>query len=329
MPHMPYMPRMQGRRTIQRGMMGLAILAAVVILAGCSIGASQRAAPTPTASTRATAAATPTLPPSRYDVTVQRSVAYGPQPYETLDLCKPQGAAGTLPGIVLLHGGGFVDGDKADVADQCSYLASQGVVVANANYRLAPVGSWPDQVVDAQLAVRWLRAQAGQLHLDPARICSDGVSAGANLAVFLGVLDSVHPGDEAGLYADESPRVQCVVDAFGPVDIPTLLQNPQYQAVAQTLLGANASDDAAIEHDASPVFFVTPQSAPALIIQGTQDTFVPPEQSRELQHALQREGVPVGYLSYDGGHAFSGLSPYQVGEIEARAFLFLAQRLRL
>lgn len=310
-------------------MTGLVILAAMVILAGCSLGTSHRAAPTPTATTDAMAAGTSTLPPSRYGVSVQHSVAYGPQPYETLDLCQPQGAAGARPGIVLLHGGGFVNGDKSDVADQCTYLASQGIVVANANYRLAPTNGWPDPVVDAQLAVRWLRAQAGQLRLDPARVCADGVSAGANLAVFLGVLGGIHPGDEASLYAEVSPHVQCVVDAFGPVDVPKLLQDPQYQAVAQTLLGADAGDEAAIEHDASPVFFVTPQSAPALIIQGTQDTFVPPEQSRELQQALQHEGVAVGYLSYDGGHAFSGLTQHQVGEIEARAFLFIAQRLRL
>ena len=322
---------MQGRRTPGRYAGALLMMLALLSIAGCAVGApaSHTATPTATTSTGATPAGTPTLPPSRYGVSVQRSVAYGPQPNETLDLCQPQGAAGPRPGIVLLHGGGFVNGDKADVADQCSYLASQGFVVANANYRLAPAGSWPDQVVDAQLAVRWLRARADQLHLDPARVCSDGVSAGANLAVFLGVLGSIHPGDEAGLYANESPRVQCVVDAFGPVDIPKLLQNPQYQALARTLLGANASNEAAIAHDASPVFFVTPRSAPTLIIQGTQDTFVPPEQSRELQQALQRDGVPVQYISYDGGHAFSGLTQQQVGEIEARAFLFLAQQLRL
>ena len=313
------------RRRMSRVLL-VALVVEAAILAGCSVGTAKRTpAPTPTATM--TPAGTPTLPPARYGVLVRRSLAYGPRPGETLDVCAPEGAAGTRPAIVLLHGGGFVNGDKADVQDQCSYLASQGFVVANANYRLAPANSWPDQVVDAQLAVRWLRAQASQLGVDPTRVCSDGVSAGANLAVFLGILGTIHPGDEAGLYANESPRVRCVVDAFGPVDLPALLQIPQYQILAQTLLGPNVSDEAAIAHDASPLFFVTSRSAPALIIQGARDTFVPPQQSRELQQALQRDGVLVQYISYDGGHAFSGLTQHQVGVIEAQAFLFLETQL--
>src|SRR5579864_1765059 len=65
--------------------------------------------------------------------------------------------------------------------------------------------------------------------------------------------------------------------------------------------------NAALLRDASPVFDVSAQSAPTLIIQGTRDSVVPQSQAMELYQTLQRDHVPVQYLSYNGGHTFKGL----------------------
>src|SRR5689334_18158846 len=86
------------------------------------------------------------------------------------------------------------------VAVECALLASRGFVAATIEYRLAPRNHWPAQLVDAQLAVRYLRSQSGALGLDAGRLCAWGESAGGHLAAFLGVLAGVWPGDEAGLY---------------------------------------------------------------------------------------------------------------------------------
>jgi dipeptidyl aminopeptidase/acylaminoacyl peptidase len=165
-----------------------------------------------------------------------------------------------------------------------------------------------------------MRAHASQLGLDSKRICSDGTSAGGHL----GVLATIHPGDEAGLYANESPKVSCVVDNFGPVD----LVNPQESAPLRVyfpLFGrATLQSDPAIYHDASPIFDVSPQSAPMLIVQGTQDSIVLSGQSRELQQALLRNHVPVQYISYNGGHSFLNLRQEQIQTIYGQEAAYLA-----
>ncbi len=277
-----------------------------------------------------------TLPPSRYQITERKNVAYGPLTAEQLDLCEPVGAPSPRPGVLLIHGGGWIETnvtkDTSFFQTTCTWLASKGFVVANINYRLAtalPNGQvvtkdmWPAQLVDAQLAVRWMRTQAQHLGLDPTRICAQGYSAGAHLAVFLGSLATNHAGDEAGLLSNQSPKVSCVVDFYGPVD----LTKASYADSYFPLFGASNMYHAAVLREASPVFDVSAQSAPTLIVQGTKDSVVPPSQAMELYQTLQRYHVSAHYLSYDGGHALQGLSRSQAQQIEAQAAVYLAVHL--
>lgn len=302
----------------------------LLVLAACG---SNPPAPTPlsqqptqTPTTAATATATVALrssPP--YQITTLSNLSYGPLDAqgERLDLCMPTDAAGPRPGVLLIHGGFWSSGDKTAYTSSCSQLASQGFVAATINYRLAPGSHWPTQLVDAQLALRWLRAHASDYHLDPARVCSLGDSAGGHLAVFLGVLGTIHAGDQAGLMTDQSVRASCVVDLFGPVDLTTIGTPDQRQALASSLLGTTLQQNPGSVRDASPVFAVSAKSAPTLILQGTQDSLVPPSQSQELQRALQRAGVRVQYVSYPGGHEFSGLSQQQHDALTLQILQFL------
>jgi acetyl esterase/lipase len=264
------------------------------------------------------------LPPAAYQVEIRQNVAYGPLADETLDLCLPQGATNPRPGVILVHGGGWVNGDKSEFAYQCSLLASEGFVAATVNYRLAPAHIWPAQLVDVQLAVRYLRANASDLQLDSNRLCSWGDSSGAHLAVFLGVLAQTHPGDEADLLADQSSGVSCVVDDFGMVNLITYGVTTDQKGLLYLLFnGATPESDPALYHDASPLFFVSAKTGPMLIIQGSQDQIVFPEQSRALQQALQSEKVPVQYLSYVGGHGFQGLDGNQIQDLTNESISFL------
>lgn len=310
----------------------------VVVLyhpAAGSVPLSTAAGDTPVASVTGTLTGTPSagavptprppLPLGSYQTTVQKNVNYGPvgDIAERLDLCTPLGASGLRPGVVLIHGGGFYQGQKEVYETFCQALASHGFVVATLNYRLAPMNTWPAPLVDVQLAVRWLRAHASDTHLDPQRLCSLGDSAGGNLAVFLGVLGVIHSGDKASLLTDQSPAVSCVVDAFGPVDMTTLTTNPFWEDVFALLFGQAQQNNVSLQRDASPIFDVNQFSAPTLIIQGTADETVPPSQSKELQQALQQVGVPVSYISFPGGHAYTGLSEQQQMTINAQILAFL------
>ncbi len=298
----------------------------VLMLAACGGGGMPDVIrrPSATAPRPAPTLAT-TLPPSRYQVVFQAGVAYGPWPEEQLDLCLPEGAPGMAhPGVILIHGGGWTNGDKGEFAQQCQYLASLGFVTAAVNYRLAPAHRWPAQLVDTQLAVRFLRGHAGQFHLDARHLCAWGTSSGAHLAVFLGVLARIHPGDEADGYADQPVQVACVVDEFGPVDLTTYGKTKDQMGLLQLLLGgATPQSDPQLYQDASPVFAVTDQSAAMLIVQGTADTVVPADQSRELEQALQQHGQMPPFISYPGEHGFGGLSGDQVQVIRAQEVSFL------
>lgn len=277
-----------------------------------------------------------TLPPPRYQMSEHSNIAYGPQPAEKLDLCKPLGAPVPRPGILLIHSGGWITvSDTKDLPfyqTLCADLAKEGFIVANVNYRLAsalPNGQvvakdmWPAQLVDVQLAVRWMRTQARQIGLDPTRICAQGYSAGAQLAVFLGSLASNHPGDEASLLSNQSPKVSCVVDFYGPIDLTKVSYPDAYYA----LFGASNLYNTTVLRNASPVFDVSSQSAPTLIIEGTKDSVVPPSQAMELDQALQRHHVSAQYFSYNGGHTLKGLTQQQITSIEAQTDAFLASHL--
>jgi acetyl esterase/lipase len=259
-------------------------------------------------------------------------LAYGSAPLEALDLCTPDHPAAPLPGIVLIHGGSSTVGDKRaefdvqgdTLTDLCMGLASQGFVVASINYRLAHADPWPAQVEDAQLAVRWLRAHAQELNLDSAHLCSVGMSSGSYLAVFLGALTKTLAGDRAGVYTSQSSQVACVVDFYGPVDLASWIKtSPDNQAEIFDLLRQTPISNPKLYREASPLYAITPSSARTLIVQGTTDTEVPEAQSRALEQALQRDHVPVQYISYDGGHVFAGLDEEQVRQIFGQVIAFL------
>jgi acetyl esterase/lipase len=252
--------------------------------------------------------ATVALPAPRFHAELQPDLHYGPYAAQTLDLCVPAGATGARPGVILIHGGAWMGGDKLRWRSLCEQLAAQGFLAASIDYRLAPEWPWPAQLVDAQLAVRWLHAQAPSLGLDARHLCAYGDSAGGHLAVFLGALQSIHAGDLATILTAQSPAVSCVVDDFGPTDLVSLAPTPLGQQIAGPLFGGKTpQSDPALYRDASPVFAVTPASAPMLLLQGTRDGVVPASQSAELAQALRAQHVPVQYVTYDGDHEFNGL----------------------
>ena len=149
-------------------------------------------------------------------VVVTADIVYGEAPDEAgapevlrLDLYDPTAVPGTRAALVVVHGGGFDRGDKADpvYVGMAQAFAAQGLVVAVVNYRLRAdtYPSYPVASVDAQhdvqAAVRWLRAHAAELRLDPERIAVTGHSAGAITALRVGT----HPEDPGASGTPEQP----------------------------------------------------------------------------------------------------------------------------
>ena len=259
-------------------------------------------------------------------VDVTQDISYGPLPIHHLDVCEPHDGT-DLPGVVLLHGGGWQAGDKRDILRFCRALAGRGIVGIGVNYTLGdrhiPSTQWPAQLADVQLAVRWARAHARELRLAPTKLCAMGYSAGGHLAVFLGVTATSAPGDLARFFDDQSSKVACVVDNFGPVD----LLDPSYGGGRHPAFFSMRRDESpALYKEASPLYFVTADTSPMLIMQGSDDDQVPLSQSARLAQALRGKSVPVELITYPGGHDYGGMSPAQLDKIIVAQSSYLLTR---
>jgi BD-FAE protein len=137
------------------------------------------------------------LPPAREigdGVSVLDGVPYaalpGARPLE-LDLYLP--AARPAPVVVFVHGGGWRLGSRHSAGpafpgtSALEAVAQAGIAVASVDHRLSGEAVWPAQLHDVKAAVRWLRARAGDLGVDPERVYAWGESAGGHLAALLGL----------------------------------------------------------------------------------------------------------------------------------------------
>ncbi len=135
---------------------------------------------------------TPPVPVDFREVTVP-----GPQgaPDVRVHVYRPAGRDGRLPGLLYLHGGGFVVGLVDFFRDETTRIAAEvGAVVVPVDYRLAPEHPYPAALEDSYAALRWLAGHAGELGGDPDRIGVAGESAGGNLAAAVALYTRDHGG---------------------------------------------------------------------------------------------------------------------------------------
>ena len=243
-----------------------------------------------------------------------------------LNLARPKNATGRRPAVLCIHGGGFRAGSREGNNGLCLKLAQRGFVAATASYRLAPKYQFPAAVHDVKAAVRWLRANADKYQIDPQRIGVTGDSAGGHLAQFLGVTAGVaqFEGDEGN--ADQSSRVACVVNRYGPSNLLKSYDASVDAAEVLPLFLGGDRETARQRHVlASPLNWVTPAAAPTLLLHGTEDKYVAYEQAIWMRDRLQACGVEVELLPLTGaGHGFKGADAEQA---EQALFAFFAKHL--
>jgi acetyl esterase/lipase len=147
-------------------------------------------------------------------------------------------------------------------------------------------------------------ANAATYGVDPHRVGAYGHSSGGTLAAMLGVRESRDDSDPE--LAGISSRVTCVVNLAGSSDL-SIPPPPAMAAFEEQLnvdmFGGTPEEVPETYRDASPLFHVDEESAPFLIIHGTEDADVPVEHSRRLVEALHDAGVEVAYLELpDANH---------------------------
>lgn len=233
------------------------------------------------------------------DVEVKRNLRYSDAAGErgVLDLYSSKNAELPRIGVVLVHGGGWRAGAKEDYRYYGQQLAHRGFVAACINYRLVPQARFPAQIQDVKCAVRWLRANASELNVDPERIAIMGGSAGGHLSMMAGYASEVSEFENVGGNPEVSSQVQAVLNIYGPVDFSRDFENAAEMVpdMIREFLGADAETAQRNVALASPVSHLDESDPPTLIIHGTIDRLVPVQQADSLAEKLEALKIPFVY----------------------------------
>jgi acetyl esterase/lipase len=241
-------------------------------------------------------------PPNLTDVVVLHDVRYreGNSRQWKLDLAMKKDSRGKArPGILVIHGGGWIEGDKSSFASRehgvpgnIVDFAALGFVAASINYRLSGEASFPAALEDCKTAVRWLRAHAKDYDIDPAHIGAYGNSAGGHLALLLAMAGENTSVEADGPDRNQSSAVQAVASDSGPIDL-----TEQYrlgvlrQVCVQFLGGPPDGERAATYRRASPSNQISSKTPPLLLIYGVDDNQVPVETADRFVLALGQVGL--------------------------------------
>ena len=226
-----------------------------------------------------------------------------------LDLARPATGEGPFPAVLCIHGGGFRAGTRDGYDNLIKQLAARGYVAVTVTYRLAPKYPFPAAVYDVKAAVRWLRANAAKYHINPERIGVTGGSAGGHLALYLGVTGGVKELEGDGGNAEQSSKVNCVVNFYGPSDLTKSYgKSVDAAEVLPLFLGGNLEKERQKHLVASPLYWVNPFAPPTLCVHGTKDPYVAYEQSIWMVDRLLAAGVEAELMTMQGAGTASAVS---------------------
>lgn len=221
------------------------------------------------------------------------SVSYGTDALQKMDVYLPANRnTDSTKLMVLVHGGAWISGDKSDFVSFIPVIQQRfpGYAIANIDYRLATTtdNHFPTQENDMKSAIEFLTQKSNDYHISQKMVLL-GASSGAHMALLQA-------------YKYSPPKIQAVVDFFGPTDMTDLYNfyssNPANQTIFQLLMNGTPTSNASLYTQSSPINFVTAQSCPTIIFHGTADDVVPISESVSLKNKLSSFGVATQMTSY-------------------------------
>jgi acetyl esterase/lipase len=210
-----------------------------------------------------------------------------------LDIYRPPAGTGKRMATIHIHGGGFSGGSKNTLTERVPPYARRGYVALAVQYRLTGQAKWPAQIEDVKAAIRWTRANAKALGVDPDRIGVVGHSAGGHLALFAAGTPNRPEFEGKGGTPGIGTEVIACCAYYPATEI-----RPRADGTANNLLAAGSDETA--HRAASPVTHVAAGFPPTVIFHGTADTTIPVESSERFFKLLRDAKVPAELHAIDG-----------------------------
>lgn len=228
-----------------------------------------------------------------------------------LDRYDPPGA-GPHPGLLVIHGGSWRNGDKGQYTPASYYFAARGYVVYDIQYRLSSQGAqFPAQLEDVECALGYMRSHAVADKLDPERVVTFGRSAGAHLALLAAYRASRDP-IPAGCSAPAT--VKATVAYYAPTDLRDNYVHPaepdliDVRKVMSDFLGGSPDRAPAQYESATPQHWLDRPVPPTLLLQGGSDQIVLPHNAQKLADPLRAAHDKVVTISIPwAGHGFDAV----------------------
>jgi len=236
-------------------------------------------------------------------VTVEHDVVFGAGGGRELkcNVYHPPQEGRDRPAVLLIHGGGWATGDRSQLHGYGILLGRIGYVCVATEYRLAGESKWPAQIEDVKACLRWMRANAGKLGIDPNKISVEGNSAGAHLSLMVaGTPNEPEFEGDGG-----NPGVPTDVAACVAIYAPAMLYAPGQPLAKELEFLFGRGADVEVARRASPIEWATPKFPPTLLVTGNKDELVPDASSFAMYNRLIEAAVPAELHVYaEAPHAF-------------------------
>lgn len=240
--------------------------------------------------------------PTELPEKTELNVAYGADAQQKMDIYLPKGrTTAATKVIILIHGGGWSQGDKADFTTYVDTLKKRipGYAIFNINYRLATGAAnfFPTQENDVKAAIEFIYGKRAEYVISDKFVLL-GASAGGHLSLL-----------HAYKYATPV-KIKAVVDFFGPTDLVDMYNNPANPLIPLQLIqvtGGTPATAPTVYAQANPLNYINAQSPPTIILHGGVDIVVSFTQSILLRNKLQTFGVVNQYVFYPTeNHGWTG-----------------------
>ncbi|MEO7313270.1 MAG: alpha/beta hydrolase [Chitinophagaceae bacterium] len=228
------------------------------------------------------------------------NVSYGTSSQQNMDIFLPENRSVSATKVmIMIHGGGWTTGDKADFAQFVDTMKRRlpDFAIFNINYRLSasPINLFPTQENDVKAAVQFILGKKGEYLISDKYVLL-GASAGGHLA-------------QLQAFKNSAVKPKAVVSFFGICDMADMYNNPVggnsliSLSVAQAV-GKTPAQDPAIYATSSPLNYITASSVvPTIFLHGGADPLVRPTQSTIAKDKVLSVGAPAQYVLYPaGGH---------------------------